>query len=946
MAAKAALIYLAISALYIWFSNQAVYNLFNDIGASFHVRHAQGWLFVSITSLLLFFIYRRELYRYERERNILQASEQFLANAFQAAPVGAGMARNRNILAVNMRLCAMTGYRAEELVGFNARVLYASDAEYESIEDDLQRQISQLGTATSETRWQRKNGSSLDVFLSLTLIDANNLDVGVIFIAIDITSTKQARMAVQANEERYRSLIDLAIDGIMLTTGEGMITKINSAMSAILGVQGDAIIGKHISKVAFSPESMEKVPFCFDLLRQGQVVVRERDLVRSDGSLISVEMRTKTMPDGSYQAIFRDITERKRTEQELLESREKFALAFDQGPDAVNINRVIDGMDAETMYVDVNQGFIDLTGYAREEVIGKTSVELDLWHDPADRRRMIDALRTQGRCDNFEAVFRRKDGGLNIGLLSARPLVLNGEPHIIAISRDISQRKQAEADLERLKVAIEQVSEVIIITDPDGRIQYVNPAFTRVTGYAGDEVLQHTPRILKSDKHDDDFFRDLWRTITSGRTWNGRLVNRKKDGSLYTEETTISPVFDQQGAIVNFVAIKHDITNQLKLEAQYRHAQKMESVGRLTGGVAHDFNNILAVIIGYTEMALEKTHPDQRLHADLQKIHEAAMRSANIVRQLLAYSRKQHIAPRIIDLNQAVDSILNMLRHLIGEDIELVWIPTPDLPPIKMDPAQIDQILTNLCVNARDASGENDTVTIRTARAFLDKAFCSEFPEAEPGDYIVLTVADNGCGIAPDLLDKIYEPFFTTKSLLGSGLGLPTVYGIVQQNSGVIEVESTLGLGTTFSIYLPVAVTDDTQKKQERIKPPGASARGETILLVEDDPRLLAMAQSILEDLGYKTVTTTSPETAMALIRQHPGRIDLLLTDVIMPVMNGKELADRLIAAFPELRVIYMSGYTADIIDHHGVLDEQTPFLQKPFSVMQLAETIRATLDA
>ncbi|WP_310600554.1 PAS domain S-box protein [Desulfobulbus sp.] len=938
IAAKAALIYLAVSVLWISFSDRAAYALINDSGTLFQVLTIKGWLFVATTALLLFFVSRRELNRYERERDILRKNERFLANVFQAAPAGMGVARNRIILTVNVRLCAMTGYRPEELIGFDARILYTNDADYEAVAVEAYRQIGQSGSAMIETKWQRQDRSCLDVLLSSTPVDADNPDAGFAFTAIDITASKQARMAVQASEERYRGLIELAVDGIVLGTGEGIITEINGSMCAMLGDECDAIVGKHISELAFTSESMEKAPLRFDLLRQGQTVVSERNLLRPDGSTIIFEMRSKIMPDGSYQAIFRDITERKRIEQDLRESREKFALAFDQSPDAVNINRLEDGM-----YVEINRGFTDLTGFTREDVAGMTSLALNIWHDPADRQLMVTAMRTRGSCDNLEAVFRRKDGTLGTGLLSARPLVLNGEPHIISITRDISQRKQADADLERLKVAIEQAGEIIVITDADGSIQYANPAFTRVTGYTIDEVIQCNPRILKSGEHDEDFYHDLWQTITSGRIWSGRLVNRKKDGSLYTEDASISPVFNRQGLIVNFVAIKHDITTQLKLEAQYRQAQKMESVGRLTGGVAHDFNNILAVIIGYAEMALEKTDPDQTLHADLKRIHEAALRSADIVRQLLAYSRKQHIVPQTIDLNQAVNGILSMLRRLIGEDIELIWIPSPDLPAIKMDPAQIDQILANLCVNARDAIEDNGTITIRTGRALLDEAFCAEHHGAEPGDYIVLTVADDGCGIEPELLDKIYEPFFTTKDLFGTGLGLATVYGIVQQNAGIIVVESTPGRGTVFFIYLPVASA--SEEKQKQGKSAVAPGRGETILLVEDDPSLLALGQSMLKKLGYNALTAPSPEKAMSLVGQYPGRIDLLITDVIMPGMNGKELADRLTAVFPALRVIYMSGYTADVIAHHGVLDQQLQFLPKPFSTMKLAEKIRAALN-
>ncbi|WP_051554061.1 hybrid sensor histidine kinase/response regulator [Desulfobulbus elongatus] len=938
ISATTALIYLVVAVLWIWFSDQATYALFGDARTVSKVQTVKGWLFVSFSSLLIFFISHRAIRRYERERNSFQANERFLASIFRAAPTGIGMVRSRIILTANDQLCAMTGYTAEELIGRSARILYPSDAEYETVGTDKYRQIDRSGTGTVETRWQRKDGVLIDVLLSSTPIQVGNLEAGVTFTAVDITASKQAEMAVRASEERYRGLIELAVDGILLTTHEGIITESNSSMCAMLGMERASLIDRHLGALPFTPESVAKTPFRLELLHRSEIVLSERDLVRPDGSLISVEMRTKMMPDGSCQSIFRDITERKRTEQALRESREKFALAFAHVPDSINITRLSDGV-----FVETSKSFTGMTGYTREEVIGKTSLELNMWHDPADRQRVFEAMQTYGCCDNLEAVFRRKDGDLRTGLLSARLLMLNDEPHIISITRDISQLKQAEADLHRLKVAIEQAGEVIVITDTAGNIQYANPAFTRITGYTVEEVLLHNPRILKSGEHDEAFYRGMWQTITSGRTWTGRLVNRKKDGSLYTEEATISPVFDPQGVIVNFVAIKRDISAQLKLEAQYRQAQKMESVGRLTGGVAHDFNNILAVIIGYAEMALEKTDPGQMVHADLKKIHEAALRSTDIVRQLLAYSRKQHITPRTMDLNRVVAGILQMLRRLIGEDIELVWIPNPVLPPIKMDPAQIDQILANLCVNARDAIDETGTITIRTGRVFLDEARCAEHPGAEPGDYVVLTVADNGCGMEPELLDKIFEPFFTTKELLGTGLGLATVYGIVQQNAGIIEVASTPGQGTTFSIHLPVPTDGIVQEKHDQagLTAPG---HGETILLVEDDPGILGLGRSMLKKLGYSPLTASSPEAALQLAERHDW-IDLLITDVIMPGMNGKELADRLSAMHPGLRILYMSGYTADVIAHHGVLDGRMQFLQKPFTLKGLAEKIRTTLD-
>ncbi|WP_319588833.1 PAS domain S-box protein [uncultured Desulfobulbus sp.] len=938
-AVKTTLLYLSLSLLWIWFSDQTILVLFEDAQTATLAQTFKGWFFVTVTSLFLFLLFRREMARFERAQATLQANEHYLGSIFRAAPVGIGVVSNRILLTVNDRLCTMTGYAREELIGRDARLLYPSDTDYETVGTEKYHQISTQGTGAVETRWQHKDGNILHVLLCSTPIYSEDLAAGVTFTAFDMTAANQAEIAVRQNEERYRALIELAVDGILLGTHEGIITEGNSSMCAMLGMERSDFTGKHISELPFTRESMAAAPFRFDLLQQGKIVISERALRRPDGSEIAFEIRTKMMPDGSYQSIYRDITVRKRTEQALRESEEKFTLAFTASPDAVNINRLEDGM-----YVEINKGFTDLTGFTREDVAGKTTLELNLWHNPADRQRMVEALQLRGYCENLEAVFRRKDGSLGTGLLSARSLLLDNVPHLISITRDITQRKQAEADLERLKVAIEHAGEVIVITDALGNIQYANPAFTRVTGYTIKEVFNQNPRFLKSGEHDEAFYEELWETITSGRTWAGRVVNKKKDGTLYTEEATISPVFDDQGAIVNFVAIKRDITAQLKLEAQYLQAQKMESVGRLTGGVAHDFNNILAVIIGYAEMALEKTAPGQKVHADLEKIHEAALRSADIIRQLLAFSRKQTIAPKIIDLNQMVAGMLKMLQRLIGEDVALIWSPGPDLPPIKMDPAQIDQILANLCVNARDAIKGSGTITIKTGRALLDAPFCTENPGINPGEYVVLSVADNGCGMDAEVLENIFEPFFTTKGILGTGLGLSTVYGIVKQNDGYLEAESEPGKGTTFIISLPVPALAALWRREEHFEPP-QPGKGETILLVEDDPGILHLGQVMLENLGYRTLTASSPEEALLQVEQLAGRIDLLITDVIMPGMNGKELADRLATLQPGLNILYMSGYTADVIAHHGVLDEGVNFLQKPFSIKGLSDTIRMVLE-
>jgi PAS domain S-box-containing protein len=428
--------------------------------------------------------------------------------------------------------------------------------------------------------------------------------------------------------------------------------------------------------------------------------------------------------------------------------------------------------------------------------------------------------------------------------------------------------------------------------------------------------------------------------------------NIGKNGERICLLTNGVPMLDEEGNVTGYRGVDRDITQRkhaeaekARLEAQLWQSQKMESVGRLAGGVAHDFNNMLGVILGRTELALEQVAPEQSIHADLTEIHRAAARSARLARQLLAFARKQIAMPRVLDLNETVDSMLTMLRRLIGEDIDLKWQPAADLWRVKVDPSQVDQILTNLLVNARDAITGVGTVTIQTANSTVDQDACTDHPGLVPGEYVRLVASDDGCGMDTDTQSHLFEPFFTTKELgKGTGLGLATVYGIVTQNNGFIDVDTEPGRGTTFSIYLPRHLGNAEPSRLD--DPASATAPGrETILLVEDEPAILALATTVLERKGYTVLAARTPGEAIRLATQHARPIHLLMTDVIMPEMNGRDLARTLLSLYPRIGRLFMSGYTADVIAHHGVLDPDVSFLQKPFSVKELAAKVRETLD-
>lgn len=628
---------------------------------------------------------------------------------------------------------------------------------------------------------------------------------------------------------------------------------------------------------------------------------------------------------------------------ELRESELRYRRLFESAKDGILI------LDAESgVVVDVNPFLVQLLGYPHENFCGKCLWEIGVFRDIAASKNAFKVLQESDYI-RYDDLPLQTSTGLTIAVEFVSNVYLVDRNRVIQCNvRDITAQKQGEAERVRLSAAIEQSVESILMTDARGDIQFVNPAFENTSGYSRQELLGRNPRLLKSGKQDPAFYEHLWATISAGRNWAGRMVNMHKDGSLYTEDTTISPIRNPRGVIVNYVAVKRDISEQLRLAEQYPQAKKMEAVGLLAGGVAHDYNNMLTMILGYAELALHNLAQQRVDPADLRdlilEIVKAAKHSADITRQLLAFARKQAIKPVVLNLNQTVSSMLKMLHRLIGEDIELTWLAGEELAMVRVDPVQIDQILANLCINARDAIAGVGRVVIETSNVSVDAAFCEDYPEFTPGDYVLLSVSDDGCGMEREMLEQIYEPFFTSKALgQGTGLGLSMVYGIVKQNQGVINVYSEPDHGTTFRIYLPRHLGEQGEVQPEPLQdlPQG---QGETILLVEDEPAILKLCRAMLGRLGYHVLTAGSPAEAFDLVERIGPGIRLLITDVILPGMNGRELAGRLERLHPGLVSLYISGYTANVIASRGLLDDNLAFMPKPFSMRDLAIKVREIL--
>ena len=609
--------------------------------------------------------------------------------------------------------------------------------------------------------------------------------------------------------------------------------------------------------------------------------------------------------------------------------------------------RAIQDGDLTARADDASRGEVAVLAQAFNSMLN----QLQAWHTELDRRVNQRTEQLVAANDDLQIQIAERTKAENT--LNEKALLLEDE---------IAERQMAEEELLESKNKISQLLQAtdqgIYGIDTNGECTFVNTAGLNHLGYRLEECLGKNMHDLIHHSHPDGspYAVEDCPGFKAKKTGVSCRVDSevfwRKDGTPFACEYSAYPIFENgriRGAVVTFSDItyrKRVEEESAKLVAQLQQAQKMESVGRLAGGVAHDFNNMLGVILGHAELALLRMDSSNPFHASLMEIRGAAERSASLTRQLLAFARKQTISPQTMNLNETVAGMLKMLQRLIGEDIHLTWQPTPELWQVKADPGQIDQILANLCVNARDAIDNTGRVTIETQNSTIDAYYCDSHPDAQPGEYVQLSVSDNGSGMEKEVLDNIFEPFYTTKELgRGTGLGLATVFGIVKQNSGFINVYSEPGEGTTFSIYFPRLEEGGVQSQAASavMSIPGGQ---ETILLVEDEAAILALAAMMLEKLGYAVLKAHSPADAIAMAREHVGEIDLLMTDVIMPGMNGRDLALQLLSSYPEIKCLFMSGYTADVIAHHGVLAEDVHFIQKPFSLTAMAVKVREVLDS
>ncbi len=771
---------------------------------------------------------------------------------------------------------------------------------------------------------------------------------GVIGIARDITERKHAHEALQRGQQYLRAVIENTPECIKLVTPDGTLVDINAAGLAMLEAETPGeVLGRSVYAL-IAPEYRDAFRALNERVCRGEKGRLLFEIVSLKGTRRWMETHAAPLRnpyDGRLLqlALSHDVTERKRAEDALQASEKRYRALVEHSWDLLTL------LAADGTLLYVSPASQKHTGYTQEEIAGHNG--LDFIHPddrPAIARLLGEIVHQPGGTIDAQMRVRRKDGAWR--WMDATAVNLLAEPTVGAIVvnyRDITERRLAEQARLRLVAILEATTDYVAMADPEGRLLYANGAARQLIGLAGDEEL-----------HD----RSLWKFFTPETAaglreqavpaalrdgaWSGETALQGRAGEVVPASLVILAHRSSDGALEFLSMIARDVRERRRFEQHLRQAQKMEAIGRLAGGVAHDFNNLLTVINGYSEFLLGRLPPGDPARDALREIHKAGGRAATLTRQLLAFSRRQILAPVVLDLNAIITGLEKVLRSLIGEDIDFRTHLAPDLGRVRADPGQVEQVLVALALTARDAMPRGGELVLETRSIDLDNDHARAHPEARPGAYALILVRDTGYGMDAETRAHLFEPFFTTKEVgQGSGLGLAMVYGTVTQSGGHIEVHSEPGRGTTFAIYLPrlpeLAPAIESGSGVRRL-PQGR----ETVLLVEDEDGVRMLARLVLQTNGYTVLEARNGREALALAEGDPRRIDLLVTDVVMPQMSGREVADRLQALRPGLRVLFISGYADDAIVHHGVLESGLSFLQKPFTPAALARKIREILDA
>ena len=762
----------------------------------------------------------------------------------------------------------------------------------------------------------------------------------------EINEREKVEDALKKSEMRYRIVSDISSDYAyaLLVEKDGSLKNLwmTGAFEKMTGYTREEIDQKGGWESLIHPEDTAISLRQVGVYLSGMSSSSEYRIVGQDGNIRWVSDTGRPEWDADEQRVkyiygaVKDITLQKEAERKLKNSGKSYRQLFDSLEGALYVQ------DENGLFITVNLGAEKMYGWPKEYFVGKTP-EFISAPGMNDLNKIARAVKDafNGKPQHFEFWGLRKNGEIFPKEVHLYNSTYFGKEVVLAYAQDISERKAAEKQVKNLTQAVEQSPISILVLNEKGHIEYVNQQCTDSSGFHLEDLKGRSPASLLAGDKQYGLFDTIWKEENAGNIWRGEILSKRKNGEEYWEEVVISPIYDEEGTISNYILYKKNISEQKKLEEQFRQSQKMEAVGRLAGGVAHDFNNLLTVIIGYSEVILAQIAEEDPLYRKIKQIDKAGRRAEGLTRQLLAFSRKQIIQPKIISLNQMINDMEKMLQRLIGEHIELQTILSNEPGNLNADPSQLEQVIMNLCINARDAMPDGGTLLIYTENVHVNETDKSDFYDTAPGPYIKLSISDTGSGMDEKLRSQVFEPFFTTKEKgKGTGLGLSTVYGIIKQSGGTIWVESEIGKGTTFNMLFPrstESIENDFDAHTDLLDVQGS----ETILVVEDEDALRTLTVEMLEENGYTVLKAEDGEAALSISIKYNNRIDLLLTDVVMPKMNGRKLAEEIVKMHPEVFILYMSGYTEDAIVHHGVLEGSTEFISKPFKPTALLQKIR-----
>lgn len=766
----------------------------------------------------------------------------------------------------------------------------------------------------------------------------------------EISEREKIESVLKESEMRYRIVMDITSDYsyALEVKPDGSLKNLwmIGAFKRMTGFDKQEILDRGGWENLIHPDDMAIAIRQVGLFLSGKSSTSEYRIIGKGGEIRWVRDTGRVEWDAQEQRIkfiygaVLDITVQKQAQEELKKSELSYRQLFD------NLNQAIFIQDADGRFLTVNRGAMLMYGYEREDFIGKTPQFVAA---PGMNRlaavSQATLLAFKGKPQRFELWAARSNGEIFPAEVHLSRGTYFGREVVITFMQDISERRSWEERLRSLSQAVEQMPIALLIVSPQTEVEYVNSYFKQFSGFADEEILHRPFPELLAEETRADFTNGIWPQVLSGTIWRGELQGLKKDNSITFDDTTISPIYDQDGEVINYIVFRKDISEKKNLEEQFRQSQKMEAIGRLAGGVAHDFNNLLTVIIGYSELILGQIAKEDTLYNKIVQIDKAGRRAEGLTRQLLAFSRKQMLQPKTISLNTMIAEMERMLKRLIGEHIELQTILNDDLNHIKGDPGQLEQVVMNLCINARDAMPDGGSLTVATENLFITEAIQTTTGELPPGDYVKLSISDSGLGMDEAVIAQIFEPFFTTKEKgKGTGLGLSTVYGIIIQSKGAIDVFSEEGRGTTFTIYFPRSHKKDETDADLSLDVNNLKG-SETVFVVEDEDALRSLTVETLSGAGYRVITAIDGEEALSACLEFNGEIHLLLTDVVMPKMNGRRLAEEVTKIHPETRILFMSGYTDDDIFNHDVLEGDSDFISKPFKPSALLHKIRLVLD-